>query len=91
MHVEHSMVNLPLNVATECTIANEIGNYISLCEVYNPSHKHNGNINITHMGAWDMNSGLNYFSTEYKYVRRANLHGLTLNFSVFVSVCKLQM
>lgn len=74
-----------MNIATECAIANITGNDISLFEVYNPSFKHNVTANITYMGQWDNQNGLGFVSADYKYVRRANLQGISLNFAVIVS------
>ncbi|XP_043277874.1 ionotropic receptor 75a-like [Venturia canescens] len=73
--------NLPLSVESELTIANREENSYVLYDVYNPSYRHNGQLNVTFKGTWTTQKGLEDEMTQYKYTRRGNFHGLTLNFS----------
>ena len=57
-----------------------------LHDVYNPSYRHGGKLNITYMGNWNHQDGLNIDLKQYKYVRRGDLHGMYLNFSIVVSI-----
>ncbi|THK33133.1 ionotropic receptor 75a [Diachasma alloeum] len=77
--------HLPLNIATEMTAAlkKSDGEY-TLYDVYNPSYRHGGELNVTRMGSWSVKNGLNIELTEYKYRRRGNLYGLGLNASIVV-------
>ncbi|XP_051154126.1 ionotropic receptor 75a-like isoform X2 [Leptopilina boulardi] len=56
-----------------------------LYDVYNPSFRHGGKLNVTFMGSWEPNDGLKMEFDQYKYERRRNLNGLQLNFSIFLS------
>ncbi|KAJ8670415.1 hypothetical protein QAD02_001674 [Eretmocerus hayati] len=77
--------SLPLSVNTEITVAMQNLNLsYSLYDVYNPSYRHGGKLNITFMGYWNINEGLTISMTQYKYLRRANLNGLLLNFSIVI-------
>ncbi|XP_043277728.1 uncharacterized protein [Venturia canescens] len=51
-------------------------------DVYNPSFKHGAKLNVTFMGTWNPERGLSIVLNQYKYLRRGNLYGLTLNSSV---------
>ena len=75
---------LPLNIATEMTMALRRNDSYDLHDVYNPSHRHGGRLNVTFMGDWNPVDGLNIVLTQYKYKRRGNLFGLTLNSSIAV-------
>ncbi|KAL7298340.1 hypothetical protein TKK_0008683 [Trichogramma kaykai] len=57
-------------------------NRYELFDVYNPSYRHGGKLNVTRMGMWYFETGLNMFSTQYKYERRRDLQGMRLNCSV---------
>ncbi|KAJ8670414.1 hypothetical protein QAD02_001673 [Eretmocerus hayati] len=62
-----------------------MGNFseFELFDVYNPSYRHGGRINVTRMGSWDQERGIiDELLRDYKYKRRGNLHGLPLNFSI---------
>ena len=76
---------LPLTIATEFTVALRQNNSYVMYDVYNHSYRHGGKINITYMGFWNQSNGLEISLKQYKYSRRANFHGLALNFSVAVS------
>nr|WGC55099.1 ionotropic receptor 7 [Psyttalia incisi] len=78
--------DLPLNIATEMTTAmkTSAGEY-TLYDVYNPSYRHGGKLNVTRMGSWSAKNGLKIDFTQYKYNRRGNLYGLVLNASIVVS------
>ncbi|XP_046748190.1 ionotropic receptor 75a-like isoform X2 [Diprion similis] len=77
-----TLQDLQLTIDTEMTVAvkNEL-NYI-LYDVYNPSYRHGGILNVTYMGKWNQYSGLDITLTQYKYQRRANLKGLSINVSL---------
>ncbi|XP_011296663.1 glutamate receptor-like [Fopius arisanus] len=77
--------HLPLNIATEMTAALRTpdGEH-TLYDVYNPSYRHGGNLNVTLMGYWNVENGLNIQLTQYKYKRRGNLYGLGLNASIAI-------
>lgn len=79
---------LPLNIATEMTFALRQNESYELYDVYNPSYKHGAKLNVTFMGTWDIEGGLNIILNQYKYLRRGNLHGLILNSSVAVGAKK---
>ncbi|XP_057323934.1 ionotropic receptor 75a-like [Microplitis mediator] len=93
---------LPLNIANEMTLAVRKNNYLHnsnndtnnnnisyiLYDVYNPSYRHGGKLNVTYMGHWSLNDRdkgtLTISLTQYKYKRRGNLYGLVLNASIVV-------
>ncbi|KAH0539314.1 hypothetical protein KQX54_003915 [Cotesia glomerata] len=94
--------NLPLTIANEMTLAmrrndnlhdenntdNNNKRIYELYDVYNPSYRHGGKLNITYMGHWslnDRNEGvLKIILTQYKYKRRGDLQGLVLNASIVI-------
>ena len=76
--------DLPLTIATEMTVALRKNNSFKMYDVYNHSYRHGGKVNITYMGFWNQSNGLQISLNQYKYKRRADFHGLTLNFSVAV-------
>lgn len=83
---------LPLSINAELTLAvaaaanNETGNHrYELYDVYNPSYRHGGKLNVTWMGYWDREDGVRNYMTQYKYKRRGDLRGMPLNFSIVVS------
>lgn len=71
---------LPLNIANEMTLAvrknndlhnsgNDTNKNISytLYDVYNPSYRHGGKLNVTYMGNWSLNDrdeGKSYFNSN---------------------------
>ena len=59
-----------------------------LYDVYNPSYRHGGKLNVTRMGYWNDEGGIRNELTQYKYKRRGNLNEMYLNFSIVVSVRK---
>ena len=63
--------------------------FYSLYDVYNPSYRHGGKLNVTYMGYWNHENGLNIKLTQYKYKRRGDLHGMYLNFSIVVIYNKI--
>ncbi|XP_012273315.2 glutamate receptor ionotropic, kainate 5 [Orussus abietinus] len=73
---------LPLTIATELTVATRNYNSYILHDVYNPSYRHGGQLNVTKMGYWSPSRGLTVELTQYKYKRRGNLHGMYINFSI---------
>ncbi|KAK0177987.1 hypothetical protein PV328_001976 [Microctonus aethiopoides] len=77
---------LPLNIATEMTLALLNNNNVSytLYDIYNPSYRHGGKLNVTYMGHWSVKDGIKIELTQYKYKRRGNLHGLVLNASIVI-------
>lgn len=78
--------SLPLSVNTELTLAvnNDKNDTYELWDVYNPSHRHGGKLNVTRMGTWEPVNGLTNELTLYKYKRRGDLQGMYLNFSYAV-------
>ncbi|XP_015592504.1 probable glutamate receptor isoform X2 [Cephus cinctus] len=76
---------LPLTVETEFTLALHHDEIYVLYDVYNPSYRHGGRLNVTYMGVWNPLDGLSIKLTQYKYKRRADFQGLHLNFSIALS------
>ncbi|XP_020706263.1 ionotropic receptor 75a-like isoform X2 [Athalia rosae] len=77
--------DLPLTIDTEMTFAIRNGLHYVLHDVYNPSYRHGGSLNITPMGKWNNSSGLDINLTQYKYQRRGNLNGLIINVSLAIT------
>ncbi|XP_011502678.1 PREDICTED: glutamate receptor-like [Ceratosolen solmsi marchali] len=79
---------LPLSINAEVTVAirgrGRDSRRYDLYDVYNPSYRHGGSLNITKMGYWDPRGGLRNQLTQYKYKRRGDLRGMNLNFSIVV-------
>jgi hypothetical protein len=85
--IPYKLLNrLPLSINAEITLAlqNKKKSF-TLYDVYNPSYRHDGKLNITYMGFWNKDNGLMIEMTQYKYKRRGNLYGMYLNFSIAVS------
>ena len=80
----NSLRELPLSINTEMSLAMYNSEKVALYDVYNPSYRHGGKINITYMGYWQNEEGIKIFLNQYKYSRRGNLYGLPLNFSIVV-------
>ncbi|XP_023288798.1 glutamate receptor 1 [Orussus abietinus] len=78
------LAELPLSLASELTIALRQSDSYVLYDAYNPSWRHGGHLNMTYMGNWTSKNGLTITLTQQKYHRRADLHGLLLNFSIVV-------
>ena len=79
---------LPLSVNAELTLAvrgNGSTDRFELYDVYNPSYRHGGELNVTEMGYWKAGQGVHNKLTQYKYKRRGDLRGMYLNFSIVVS------
>ena len=76
--------HIPFTVESEMTFSSRRQDSYVLHDVYNPSYRHNGPLNITFKGVWSPSDGLHDQLTQYKYVRRGNFHGLALNFSYVV-------
>nr|QNL15111.1 ionotropic receptor 64a [Aulacocentrum confusum] len=74
--------DLPLSVDTEMTVAMRNNDSFQLLDVYNPSHRHGGRVNITYKGQWTPQGGLRNQLTQFKYRRRQNFNLLPLNFSI---------
>lgn len=79
--------HLHLSIATEMTAAlrKNDGEY-ALYDVYNPSYRHGGALNVTWLGFWNVINGLNIELRQYKYECRRNLYGLALNASIVVRI-----
>lgn len=80
---------LPLSINAEIAIAHRSSvkiDFYTIWDAYNPSLKHGGKLNVSRMGTWNPENGLNIEFTQYKYHRRSDLHGMHLNFSVAVSL-----
>lgn len=78
---------LPLSINAEMTVVLQGHDRLySLYDVYNPSYRHGGKLNVTYMGNWSPENGLIVELTQYKYKRRGNLYGMYLNFSIVVSI-----
>lgn len=77
---------LPLTIDSEFTLAlaDEINDHYELYDVYNPSYRHGGELNVTYSGYWNEQEGLKNFLQQYKYLRRQNLNQMTLNVSIVV-------
>ncbi|XP_034950704.1 ionotropic receptor 75a-like [Chelonus insularis] len=80
-----SLRDLPLTVQTEMTVATRKNELFELYDVYNPSYRHGGFINITYKGQWTPKNGLVNKLTQYKYIRRQNLSDLSLNASIVLT------
>lgn len=76
--------NIAFTVESEMTFASRRENSYLLHDVYNPSYRHDGALNVTFKGVWSLRDGLNDELTQYKYIRRGNFHGLSLNLSIVV-------
>lgn len=76
--------SLSLNVASEFTSAVREEDTFKMYDIYNPSCYHGGTVRVIDKGQWAPDKGLNHESSEYKYIRRADLRQLRLNFSVAV-------
>ncbi|XP_015118011.1 ionotropic receptor 75a [Diachasma alloeum] len=79
---EDYLEGLALTVASELTSAIRDGNQFQLYDIYNPSYRHGGSVNVIDKGQWTPNNGLHDQLSQYKYTRRADLQQLCLNFSV---------
>lgn len=75
---------LPLTVESELTLVLTGKPTYELYDVYNHAFKHGGKINVTSMGYWDETSGLKNQLIQFKYQRRQDFHGITLNVSIVV-------
>lgn len=77
---------MPLTIATEFTLAlaHESDDTYELYDVYNPSYRHGGKLNVTYMGYWNNEDGLKNFLQQFKYNRRQNMYGMILNVSTIV-------
>ncbi|XP_063982985.1 ionotropic receptor 75a-like isoform X1 [Diachasmimorpha longicaudata] len=73
---------LSLTIASELTFATRADDVFKLYEIYNPSYRHGGAVRIITKGEWIPGTGLILALSEYKYRRRADLQGLSLNFSL---------
>lgn len=79
--------SLPLSINAEVTVAlSQKNQSYELYDVYNPSYRHGGELNVTYMGHWNVEDGLRLELTQYKYNRRGDLQGMNLNFSVVVNL-----
>lgn len=72
-----------INVDAEIVLAvpvnydEEVSKY-NLYEVFNPSSKHGGRLNISRLGNWNKGFSFDIPSKQTKIERRRNLHGITL-------------
>ena len=80
----NSLRELPLSINAEMTLALHKLDNVILYDIYNPSYRHGGKLNVTYMGYWHNQEGVKVDLNQYKYSRRGNLHGLSLNFSIVV-------
>ncbi|XP_046753140.1 uncharacterized protein LOC124416256 [Diprion similis] len=77
---------LPLTIETELVVALLVADdTFELYDVYNPSYRHGGDLNVTYMGKWNIQQGLTVNLTQYKYQRRGDLRGLSLNVSIAIT------
>lgn len=76
--------SLPLSIDVEMTLAICDQN-CTLHDVYNPSYRHGGSLHINLIGHWTQDEGFEMIRRSYKYDRRNNFDGITLNFSTVVS------
>lgn len=65
--------------------ANEDVYKYNIYEVFNPSSKHGGRLNISRLGYWSKNCGFDIPSTQTKIERRRNLHGITVSSVISVN------
>ena len=81
--------NLPLSINAELTLSMQNSENFTLYDVYNPSYRHGGKLNVTYMGYWKNQEGIRIFLNQYKYIRRGNLRRLPLNFSIVVKILSI--
>lgn len=82
---EANLTGLPLTIESEVTLALAgESSFYELYDVYNHAYRHGGKLNVTSMGYWDLEGGLRNYLTQYKYKRRQDFHGISLNFSIVV-------
>ena len=83
-NLEHSHEMLSeqnINIDAEITLAvfENDSSSAKLYDVYNPSFKRGGKLNVTDKGIWSEDIGLNITLTQSKIERRSNLNGIVLH------------
>ncbi|CAO1406755.1 unnamed protein product [Diamesa hyperborea] len=73
-----------INLDAEITLAvpDTSTNAHKLFDIYNPSHKNGGTLNVTEKGYWNENKGFEVTLTQHKIYRRSNLNGITFEAGV---------
>lgn len=79
-----------INVDAEVSLAIPVertdhDNY-DIYEVYNPSSKHKGRLNVTRSGYWSKRTGLNMSQNQTKIERRRNMQGITFSSVITVRI-----
>ena len=72
-------INYDAEITLSIPAENNINNELMLYDVYNPSFKRGGKLNVTDKGKWSFDYGLNITLTQNKIDRRSNLNGLVLH------------
>ncbi|KAK1128660.1 hypothetical protein K0M31_003116 [Melipona bicolor] len=84
-HVTEILNDSAFTVSTDVVIAVSSANDYILYDVYNPCKDRGGSMNVTQYGTWNSKTGLNVSTSQSKFERRANLHGMKLKVGVVVS------
>ncbi|CAO1398708.1 unnamed protein product [Diamesa tonsa] len=73
-----------INLDAEITLAvpDTSTNAHKLFDIYNPSHKNGGTLNVTEKGYWNERQGFEVTLTQHKIYRRSNLNGITFEAGV---------
>lgn len=73
-----------INLDAEITLAvpDTSTNAYKLFDIYNPSHKNGGTLNVTEKGYWNENKGFEVTLNQHKIYRRSNLNGITFEAGV---------
>lgn len=71
-----------INLDAEITLAVTDNSTLMLFDIYNPSHKNGGLLNVTEKGYWNEKEGFKVTLTQHKIYRRSNLNGITFEAGV---------
>lgn len=73
------------NMVTDLVLAMSSKDGYDLYDVFNHCKYRGGSLNVTKLGTWHRDSGLNITLTQPLINRRANMHGMRLKISGVVS------
>ena len=73
------------SISTDLVVAIMEEQRIVMYDAYNHCKYRGGRLNITLLGFWNINSGLNITLTQSKFRRRSNFHGMNLRMAGLVS------
>lgn len=79
------------NMVTDLVLAISNDSSYDLYDVFNHCKYRGGSLNITKLGTWKLDAGLNVTLTQPLISRRANMHGMRLKISGVVSVPLFQV